>query len=89
MTAREPLLQNFWNIKKFKNKVLVRLFRIDEDISSGLLLLIKKKINFFLQINIFYSKKNGYIYIYIFLVDFLLVLDFSKTKNMKINGLLC
>lgn len=29
------------------------------------------------------------IYIYIFLVDFLLVLDFSKTKNMKINGLLC
>ena len=63
MTAREPLLQNFWNIKKFKNKVLVRLFRIDEDIRSGLLLLIKKK-NFFLQINFFIQKKNGYIYIY-------------------------
>lgn len=65
MTAREPLLQNFWNIKKFKNKVLVRLFRIDEDIRSGLLLLIKKK-KFFLQINFFIQKKNGYIYIYIF-----------------------
>ena len=87
MTAREPLLQNFWNIKKFKNKVLVRLFRIDEDIRSGLLLLIKKK-NFFYKL-IFLFKKKMDIYIYIFLVDFLLVLDFSKTKNMKINGLLC
>lgn len=87
MTAREPLLQNFWNIKKFKNKVLVRLFRIDEDISSGLLLLIKKK-KFFYKL-IFLFKKKMDIYIYIFLVDFLLVLDFSKTKNMKINGLLC
>lgn len=62
MTAREPLLQNFWNIKKFKNKVLVRLFRIDEDIRSGLLLLIKK--TFFYKLIFFIQKQNGYIYIF-------------------------
>lgn len=65
MTAREPLLQNFWNIKKFKNKVLVRLFRIDEDIRSGLLLLIKKT-TFFYKLIFFIQKQNGYIYIYFF-----------------------